>query len=108
MRPKLLDLLRCPLCNTPLALDTFAVDPDDPTRVVDGLLRCEDGSHEFPVIGGVPRMILPGERRGLGERYPAFFARHRTALGAALRGECGARAGQDEVQAKIIDRFGYE
>jgi SAM-dependent methyltransferase len=72
------------------------------------LLRCEDDSHEFPVIGGVPRMILPGERRGLGERYPAFFARHRTALGAAIREECGARVGQDEVQAKIIDRFGYE
>ena len=114
MRMRLLDVLRCPMSGSALDLEVFssendpAGDAEQPTRVVEGILRDAEGTYEYPVIGAVPRMLLPGERKGLGERYPEYFAAHRDRLGNDLLQECAGAHAQDRVQSDIIDRFGYE
>ncbi len=112
MRTRLVEMLRCPVCGDTLTPETFQTEPDDdsgePDWIGEGVLRDTDGLHEYPVILGVPRMLPPGEREGLGKRYPEFFAKHRDRLGTALLDECGGGTEQDRVQGQIIDRFGYE
>ena len=114
MRLAALEYLRCPLTGSELELEGFASESDaassEPggTIVVEGVLRSKDGEHEYPIIGGIPRFILPGERRGLGARYPEYFAVYSERLGEALVGECLHRDVQDRTQAQIIERFGYE
>jgi uncharacterized protein YbaR (Trm112 family) len=45
--PELLDILRCPICHE-------AVVEDEPASV----LRCVGCSHEYPVIDGIPDMVV--------------------------------------------------
>jgi SAM-dependent methyltransferase len=55
VRPRLLDLLRCPDCGATLELEPLGPPPAD-DEVSEGLLHC-DRSHWFPVVGGIPRML---------------------------------------------------
>ncbi len=114
MRARLVEPLRCPVCGDTLQLEAFETKNDladesgESVWTVEGVLRDVGGAHEYPVILGVPRMLPPGEREGLGTRYPEFFAKHRDRLGSDLLDECSGGSDQDVVQGQIIDRFGYE
>ena len=93
MRPRLLDIVRCPACRSPLGLHATAEeqrpitdpalrarcvgDPADYEREVrEGFLRCTGCPLVFPVIAGVPRLV-----RNAYEEYRDFFWRNREALG---------------------------
>lgn len=51
MHRALLEWLRCPVCRTTLQADSD-VDP-----LMEGVLRCAAGTHQFPVRRGVPRFV---------------------------------------------------
>jgi 2-polyprenyl-3-methyl-5-hydroxy-6-metoxy-1,4-benzoquinol methylase/uncharacterized protein YbaR (Trm112 family) len=93
VRPRLLDIVRCPACRSPLDLHATAeeqrpiADPAQRTRCVggpaayerevrEGFLRCTGCPLVFPVIAGVPRLI-----RNAYDEYREFFWRNREALG---------------------------
>lgn len=56
MRAKLLEILRCPVCRGSLAVGNVSEGTDD--GVEEGSLRCSGCQAEFPVVQGVPRMVL--------------------------------------------------
>jgi SAM-dependent methyltransferase/uncharacterized protein YbaR (Trm112 family) len=72
---KLLETLRCPSCRS--SLDVSA-----------DILTCGRCNHSYPIIGGIPRLLLPAMRD-------------------ALRRE-GPVTGHDERQADTALSFGYE
>jgi len=93
MRPRLLDILCCPACRSPLDLHAIKeerrpiTDPAQAARcaggperyereVIEGFLRCTGCPLVFPVIAGVPRLI-----RNAYEEYESFFFRNQEALG---------------------------
>src|SRR5262252_9532171 len=59
MHRRLLPLLRCPTCGSPLAAGAGGS-----VEIETGSLSCSNG-HEFPIVGGVPRFTV--------ERYAASF-----------------------------------
>src|SRR5205823_4857105 len=70
MKPRLLQLLRCPICVAPLDVETFASRDDE---IVEGALRCRKCGAAYPIIDHIPRMLpddLAGEMRALN---PEFF-----------------------------------
>lgn len=54
MRRRLLDILRCPLCVSRLALDGDAGDADE---IETGRLDCAGCPASYPVEGGIPRFV---------------------------------------------------
>lgn len=56
MRTRLLDVLRCPACRGSLSVseNRDATDGD----IQSGTLRCQGCALEFPIVQGVPRMVL--------------------------------------------------
>lgn len=92
MRPRLLDIIRCPACRSRLDLHAIAEERRpirEPTRrarcvsgaeayereIREGVLRCTGCPLVFPIVAGVPRLI-----RDAFEEYAAFFQTHRDAL----------------------------
>lgn len=93
MRPRLLDIVRCPACRSRLDLHATLEerrtigDSDQQARCVggtaayerqvrEGFLRCTGCPLVFPVIAAVPRLI-----RNAYDEYREFFWRNREALG---------------------------
>ncbi|MCC6763113.1 MAG: methyltransferase domain-containing protein [Deltaproteobacteria bacterium] len=83
MRRRLLDLIVCPRCHCALDLRAYTSDGRGSAEeeVLDGLLRCGSCSGEFPVIGGVPRLLEPRLLRRMAPRYPEYFRAHPRLLG---------------------------
>jgi len=82
------DLVR--LCSGNLEL-TRALEPNNsqkPAEIISGWLRCGKCGGNFPIIGGVPRMLVGPLRSTLQQEYPEFFADSKEHLDA------GAVAGQ--------------
>lgn len=75
MRRSLVDLLACPACGAPLALD---VPPRDDGRVVQGALSCRCGKR-YPIVEAVAR-LLPGDDRAP-EAFRGFQERTRRSFG---------------------------
>jgi 2-polyprenyl-3-methyl-5-hydroxy-6-metoxy-1,4-benzoquinol methylase/uncharacterized protein YbaR (Trm112 family) len=91
MRPRLLDILCCPVSGAPLELHAIreerrAIAPDQAHRcvggtaayereIIEGFLRSTGAPILYPIIAGVPRML-----RNAFEEYEAFFYAHREAL----------------------------
>src|SRR6058998_727598 len=81
MKPRLLQLLRCPICVAPLDVETFASRDDE---IVEGALRCRKCGAAYPIIDHIPRMLpddLAGEMRALNHdffaRYPGLLSSSR-------------------------------
>ena len=71
---KLLETLRCPECRAELSFSTT--------------LNCPDCGNSYPIINGIPRLLLPAMRDELrGERFAT---------------------GHEETQAETARSFGYE
>jgi SAM-dependent methyltransferase len=87
MRPRLLDLLRCPDCQeNGLVLRAFAVGSGSGRdRILEGEIRCPACGSAFPVIKGVPRVLPADLRCCLATFHPEFFGRHPQARPPACR-----------------------
>lgn len=66
VKPELLDLLLCPICRMDLKLTEF---PKDGGEIIDGALICRACSREFPIVGGIPRMLIGLEEKSTAERF---------------------------------------
>lgn len=59
MRPDLLEILCCPLCQGDLTLRT---DRTEKEEIISGNLTCQKCRTEFPIEDGIPDMLPPEER----------------------------------------------
>ena len=66
MRPELLDLLVCPQCRAPVALNPFRDGTVNKEEIEEGLLVCTERACGYPVTEGIPR-LLPNAFRRLGK-----------------------------------------
>lgn len=102
MRHGLLDLLACPACRGPFALDVFGAMG---AEVDEGLLSCGGCDRRYPVIAGVPRMLDEPLRSSLVTGLDAFTARH----GVTLHGsESGTRGVRDAECIAVAKGFEFE
>ncbi len=62
MKRILLDILACPACSGPLALEPY----EEPAEIESGLLSCACGSW-YPILNGIPRLLLGDLRDDYGE-----------------------------------------
>ena len=58
MKHRLLDILSCPACKHALTLAPGSTVEDEDGEILEGELICDNG-HFYPVICGVPRLLLP-------------------------------------------------
>lgn len=101
MKETLLPLLCCPACHGSLELQAWS----GRDREIDaGLLRCGCGE-AYPIIGGVPRLLLSSLRQGLTQVYGEYFAAHRHRLPQRW---IAAEPAQRRVELRTQQSFGYE
>ncbi|MBI4362392.1 MAG: methyltransferase domain-containing protein [Euryarchaeota archaeon] len=74
MKSRLLDLLACYTCGSPLRLHPYATAPDG--EIAEGYLECEKCREKHPIIHGVPRVLPEPFRTDLRLRYPDFFQKY--------------------------------
>lgn len=60
MRRDLMDILACPVCKSPLALD---VETEDNDEVITGSLHCPDCPQTYPIIDAIPNLLPPSLRQ---------------------------------------------
>ncbi len=101
MKERLLALLACPACAGKLSLGVWQASAEE---IADGLLRCQCGE-AFPIIGGVPRMLLGSLREQLYADYAPFFAANSRRLPPSLR---RAKTSHATVVNKTQRSFGFE
>ena len=73
MKTRVLDLLACPGCSGDLNLDTFVQQGGE---IAEGKLECIGCHKKYPVIGGVPRVLLDHLMDRVHIRYSAFFQKY--------------------------------
>ncbi len=65
MKAKLINYLVCPECKCALHCTVYKKDPRLPwSEIIEGHLKCQECGREYPISGGVPRLItgcLPAE-----------------------------------------------
>jgi SAM-dependent methyltransferase len=71
VKPRLVDLLACPVCGGDLRLETTETEPAS-GEVTAGDLTCEACGREYPVRAGVPR-LLPDELTAIEEKTATAF-----------------------------------
>ncbi len=103
MRPRLLNLLRCPQCTGLLSATPFVQSPSD-DEMVDGVLTCACGS-SYPVVSTIPRML-----KNAYELFPSFVDQYRERLASVP----GVRVSEQPQEAfgRLLTRtresFGYQ
>jgi SAM-dependent methyltransferase/uncharacterized protein YbaR (Trm112 family) len=101
MRESLLKWLACPVCGLELKIEVIS---DNSGEIEEGLLSCPC-SQKFPIIGGVPRLVVHGLREELPQFYPDFFNRHSELLDVERN---TGKTGSIETKKAAMSRFGYE
>ena len=59
MKPDLLEILRCPVCQGELTLTVTSREGDE---IVTGTLHCPKCGVDYPIEDGIPDMLPPDER----------------------------------------------
>lgn len=59
MRPELMEILVCPLCQGDL---TLSVTREDGGEIAEGSLRCDACNEAYPIEDGIPNMLPPDLR----------------------------------------------
>jgi SAM-dependent methyltransferase len=72
MKPRLMELLACPICGAELKLSNAETDPEREGEIVTAELECVSCAARFPVRGGIPRLLPPG-LSAVTERVSAAF-----------------------------------
>lgn len=74
MKPRLLEWLCCPQCQGVLTLEAF--DGNRERHIEEGALHCGTCARQFPIIGGIPRMLPDPLAEAVVRFHPAFFQRY--------------------------------
>jgi SAM-dependent methyltransferase len=72
MKPRLMDLLACPLCGADFELRSAVVDAARSDEIVSGELKCTSCATTFPIVRGVPRLV-PADLSIAEEKTAAAF-----------------------------------
>lgn len=72
MKPRLMELLACPLCGAELELRNPETDQAGSDEIVTGDLECQSCGASFPIVRGVPRMV-PADLSVAEEKTAAAF-----------------------------------
>ncbi len=100
MKPRLLELIRCPACGDRLSVVGFDGSDQD---VIDGMLTCACGA-TYPIVGTIPRLF-----RDAWVQFPEFRTRYSELVG---HGAPAAPPVQDRAhdrrQARTQESFGYQ
>ena len=56
MKPKLMDILACPVCKSSLKLDVVEEKDGD---VITGSLFCPKCNHSYPIRDSIPNLLPP-------------------------------------------------
>ena len=113
MNERLLAWLRCPRCGAdglrPVPFTaTQSHTSASRTEIVDGILTCACGQW-FPIIVGVPRLLLRPLRDALMADYPNFFHRYADRLPVPSEGERRPTRPPDlDGQMRTMESFGFE
>ncbi len=98
MKEPALRYLRCPACGGGLRLAATETEASPAgAEVMSGSLRCQRCPERYPIVKGVPRMLLGEFRRTLEENYKEFFG---TRQDSPHRPE--------NVEVRTMESFGYE
>lgn len=110
MRPRLLELLRCPTCGGTVRSEPLLEEAEAPGRereVVYGLLHCDAG-HWFPVVDGIPRMLPDSLHDYWGRVEGAAHASHHPAAQALLRRARPSAPGRQRYDRRTMENFSLE
>lgn len=113
MNERLLAWLRCPRCGAdglrPVPFPGAESQTSaSRTEIIDGILACACGQW-FPIIAGVPRLLLRPLRDALMVDYPNFFHRYADRLPGAREGEPEPiRPPNLDGQIRTMESFGFE
>ena len=74
MRLAALELIGCPRCNNPLHLLNVSVEHAE--HIMTGTLKCDQCSNTYPIIQGVPRLLLNNSdpNTATGQAYADYFS----------------------------------
>jgi uncharacterized protein YbaR (Trm112 family) len=101
MRERLLNFIVCPVCKKKLQLSVFTRS----TNCVDeGILRCACGQ-KFPIIRGVPRLLIPELQLDLPLTYPDFYNRYKNLINCE---QVSFSVQINQETRATVSRFGYE
>jgi SAM-dependent methyltransferase len=73
MKPQFVDLLRCPICVTPVSL---SVREEERGEIKTGTLTCQAGTHVFPILRFVPRFVDADKYADSFSRQRLYVRRH--------------------------------
>jgi SAM-dependent methyltransferase/uncharacterized protein YbaR (Trm112 family) len=102
VKRELLTELVCPVCEGVLQLASVDVEQtfgEHRAEIMSGWIACTSCEERFPVIKGVPRMLVGELRQGLGESYPGFFKHSRQQSRVSPEGK---------KKLSTMHSFGYE
>ena len=97
MRQDAIKTLRCPACRGVLRVSVFRRASGE---VQEGFLRCLACAEEYPVVAGMPRMVLREHRKG----YSGFWAKHKR----GIRGNQVARGIVNEAEHRTVESFSHK
>ncbi len=110
MRKRFVRYLRCPVADQTLFLKVFKMNGE---QVVYGLLETKDTW--YPIINGVPRLLIGELKTSLLRAHQPFFEKYRRLLGDKINREWSAAIGSIpnldaflKHQKKTAESFAYE
>jgi uncharacterized protein YbaR (Trm112 family)/2-polyprenyl-3-methyl-5-hydroxy-6-metoxy-1,4-benzoquinol methylase len=102
MHERLLEILACPACQSPLRLGTGA-QSDGPNTIRVGQLKCDTCDVSYPIAGGIPRLLPKRQGSNAGnetkqKRTAAHFTQEFTAL---------AQDDKDMTSPELLEYYFY-
>ena len=103
MKLRVLDILVCPACRRGLTLSDGSVAEDD--EIMEGELVC-GSDHFYPIIAGVPRLLLPQLlSQTLYDYHPDAYRQYAERLQESGAVDAGAGAG---AKKRTLSSFSYQ
>ena len=101
MKERIIEWLLCPSCGHELQLE---IDVKDQAEIIEGKLKCIC-SQIFPIIKGIPRLLLGSLRNDLTLLYEDYFERYPETLNVNEKSAVDTLIPKKQV---TMNRFSYE